>query len=81
LNHIVVELGQLVGGGESTTGRTGAVRRDSARAWASPAIGRSLGALKSAVARPTPKAASAPAIAGVKSGHNEFPMDDNFGEM
>jgi methyl-accepting chemotaxis protein len=81
LNHIVVELGQLVGGGESTTGRTGAVRRDSARALASPAIGRSLGALKSAVARPTPKAASAPAIAGVKSGHNEFPMDDNFGEM
>jgi methyl-accepting chemotaxis protein len=77
MNHIVAELGQLVGGRES-----GPVRRDSARALASPAIGRSLGALKSAVARPKPKAAPAPLVmAGVKSSHNQFPMDDNFGEM
>jgi methyl-accepting chemotaxis protein len=78
LNHIVSELGALVGGG----GKSGPVRRDSARALASPAIGRSLNALNSAVARPKPKtSAASPALAGVRSAHNEFPMDDNFGEM
>jgi len=76
LNQIVQELGALVGGGES-----GAVRRDAPRALASPAIGRSLTALKSAVARPKPKAAPAPVMAGAKSSHDQFPLDDNFGEM
>jgi len=77
LNHIVGELGQLVGGGDSHS-----IRRDSPRGLASPAIGRSLGALKSAVARPKSKGSSAsPVLAGAKSVRNEFPMDDNFGEM
>jgi methyl-accepting chemotaxis protein len=78
LNHIVGELGALVGGG----GESRVVRRDSARALASPAMGHSLAALKSAVARPKMKAAQAsPVMAGAKSSHNEFPMEDNFGEM
>jgi methyl-accepting chemotaxis protein len=76
LNHIVSELGQLVGRVES-----GPIHRDSTRALASPAIGRSLGALKSAVARPKAKGAPTPVMAGAKFARNEFPMDDNFGEM
>jgi methyl-accepting chemotaxis protein/methyl-accepting chemotaxis protein-1 (serine sensor receptor) len=76
LNHIVSELGQLVGGGESGQDRPAAVRRDS------PAMGRSLTALKSAVARSKPNASPMPPVmADAKSAHNEFPMEDNFGEM
>ena len=74
LNQIVRELGALVGGGAEV-----GVGRDSPRALASPAMGRSLVALKAAVARPKQK--MSPAMAGVKSSHNEFPMEDNFGEM
>jgi methyl-accepting chemotaxis protein len=78
LNHIVGELGALVGGG----GESGSVRRDSARALASRALGHSLKASKSEVGRPKTKTAPAPPVmAGAKSSHNEFPMDDNFGEM
>jgi methyl-accepting chemotaxis protein len=79
LNQIVRELGSLVGGGESGKGGAGPVRRESARVLASPAVGRSLNALKSAVARTKQK--PSPVLAGGKSSHNEFPMDDNFGEM
>jgi methyl-accepting chemotaxis protein len=77
LNHIVSELGSMVGGGgESGHDRSGAARRDS------PAMGRSLNALKLPVARRRPRTEQMPpVIAGVKSKHNEFPMEDNFGEM
>jgi methyl-accepting chemotaxis protein len=75
LNHIVMGLGQLVGGGDSGTSRAEAVRRDP------PAMGRSLNALHSAVARSKQKAAPTPAPTGAKSARSEFPMEDNFGEM
>ena len=75
LNQIVRELGALVGGGESGKARPAVARRDS------PAGARSLNALKSAVARPKLKTSAPPVMAGAKSTHNEFPLDDNFGEM
>ncbi len=81
LNQIVRELSALVGGtGELGRGGTGAGRREWKRAFASPAMGPGLGALRSAVAGPKP-ARSVRAMAGAKSSGNEFPMDDNFGEM
>jgi methyl-accepting chemotaxis protein/methyl-accepting chemotaxis protein-1 (serine sensor receptor) len=84
LNHIVTELGALVGADaeidtDINTGRGRPARKVSSIP-ASPAIGRTLGALKSAVARPKLKAAPAPVLTA-KSARNEFPMDDNFGEM
>jgi methyl-accepting chemotaxis protein/methyl-accepting chemotaxis protein-1 (serine sensor receptor) len=81
LNQIVRELGALVGGAESGKSGAGTVRRSSTGALAAPDMGRSLGALKSAVARPKRKTSAPPVMAGAKSAHNEFPMDDNFGEM
>jgi len=77
LNHIVGELGALIGGGASG----GAARRDAERASESPAIGRSLKALKSAVARPKAKTAPVRVMAGANSARDEFPLDDNFGAM
>jgi methyl-accepting chemotaxis protein/methyl-accepting chemotaxis protein-1 (serine sensor receptor) len=70
LNHIVRALGALVGGGQSSNSGSRHVRTDG-----SPAIG----ALRSAVSRPKSKVA--PAMAGAESTRNEFPMDDNFGQM
>ncbi len=77
LNHIVGELGALIGGGASG----GAVRRDAEHDSESPAIGRSLKALKSAVARPKAKTAPVRVMAGANSARDEFPLDDNFGAM
>lgn len=68
LNHIVVQLGTLVGGG-------GQSDKPVARE-------RSLSALKPAGSRPKPKTVPAsPAIAGAKSAQSEFPLEDNFREM
>jgi len=82
LNQIVSELGTLVGGGEQSASAGAPTARKYSPSSSSPAVGRSLSALKSAVSRPKPKTASAaPVMAGAKSAHNEFPLEDNFGEM
>ncbi|MGD0298771.1 MAG: methyl-accepting chemotaxis protein [Bryobacteraceae bacterium] len=78
MNHIVVELAELVGGDERSAGAR--PPRTYSPSPSSPAVGRSLNALKSAVSKPK-SAPAAPAMAGVKSARNEFPLDDNFGEM
>jgi methyl-accepting chemotaxis protein len=68
LNHIVAQLGTLVGG--------------DGRSDVPVARQRSLSSLKSAASRSKPKtAAASAAIAGAKSARSEFPLEDNFGEM
>jgi methyl-accepting chemotaxis protein/methyl-accepting chemotaxis protein-1 (serine sensor receptor) len=79
LNHIVVELAELVGGDEQSVSDGARTARKYSPSPSSPAVGRSVSALKSAVSRPKPK--MAPVMAGAKSGRNEFPLEDNFGEM
>jgi methyl-accepting chemotaxis protein len=68
LNHIVAELGTLVGGdGHSDRAVT---------------PGRSRSAPKPAASRPKPKTHPAsPAISGATSARSEFPLDENFREM
>jgi hypothetical protein len=57
------------------------MRGDMWRRVASRALGHSLNALKSAVGRPMPKTSAAPSVmAGAKSAHNEFRMENNFGK-
>jgi methyl-accepting chemotaxis protein len=85
LNQIVGQLVALVGSARQPDARqpnaaAHVARRDSP-SFAAPAMGRSLNALKSAVARPKPKAAPTLVMAGAKSARNEFPMEDSFGEM
>ncbi len=82
MNHIVVELGALVGvAGGPADGLARPAPRDS-RGLPQPPLGRSLSALKNAVSRPKSKpAAASPALAGAKSAQSEFPLEDNFGEM
>ena len=80
LNHIVGQLVALVGTAGQPSAASHLPRGDSP-SFGAPTLGRSLNALKSAVARPKPKAAPTPVIAGARSARNEFPMDDNFGEM
>jgi methyl-accepting chemotaxis protein len=68
LNHIVAQLGALVGG--------------DGHADAPVARETSLSAVKPAASRPRPKTFSAsPAISGAKSARSEFPLEDNFREM
>ena len=73
LNQIVAELEILVGGGQFAAPQR--ARKDP------PAIGRSLNALKSAVARPKAKTAAIPVAAGGSSKVHDFPLEDNFSEM
>jgi methyl-accepting chemotaxis protein len=81
LNHIVSELGALVGGHGHSANDLERAHRDPS-GLAQPAIGHSLSALKPAVSRPKPKkATAAPAVAGATATRGEFPLDDNFGEM
>jgi methyl-accepting chemotaxis protein len=78
LNQIVAGLGAMVGGDGQSENRA----QRGTPSLAAPAMGHSLSALKSAVAKPKPKIArAAPIIAGAKAASNEFPLDDNFGEM
>jgi methyl-accepting chemotaxis protein len=73
LNHIVKELDALVGGDNSSSVSL-------ARPARKPAAAKSLGALKPAAFLAKGKAkTAAPVMAG--AGHDEFPMDDNFGAM
>jgi methyl-accepting chemotaxis protein len=82
LNHIVVGLGAMVGGGGESENRGAPAAHRGTASLAAPAMGHGLSALKSAVAKPKPKIApTAPAMAGAKHAPNEFPLDDNFGEM
>jgi methyl-accepting chemotaxis protein len=68
LNHIVAELGTLVGG----SGPSDITVAQTPRA----------GVPKTAASRPKPKTAPKfPAIAGPRSARGEFPLEDNFGEM
>jgi methyl-accepting chemotaxis protein/methyl-accepting chemotaxis protein-1 (serine sensor receptor) len=82
LNQVVSDLGALVGtDGHSANGVSPAARREPA-GGAPKAIGRSLSALKSAVSKPKPKTAPAASVmASAKATRNEFPLEDNFGEM
>jgi methyl-accepting chemotaxis protein len=79
LNHIVVELAELVGSDGQSAGPGIQAARKYSPSPSSPAGGRSLSALKSAVSRPKPK--MAPVMAGANAARNEFPLEDNVGEM
>jgi methyl-accepting chemotaxis protein len=82
LNHIIVGLGTMVGSDGRSENRVAPAAHRSSPSWAAPATGNSLSALKSPVAKPKPKISRvAPAMAGAKPAPNEFPLDDNFGEM
>ena len=82
LNHIVSELRKLVGGEGESAHNVARVVRPLPPSSTHPAVGRSSSALKSTVSKPKPKAApAAPAMTEVQSARNEFPLEDNFGEM
>jgi methyl-accepting chemotaxis protein len=82
LNQIVSELRELVGGGGEPAHNVAQTVRPHPPSSTHPAVRRSSSPLKSNVSKPKPKAApAAPAMADVHSARNEFPLEDNFGEM
>ncbi len=80
LNQIVGELGTLVGGEGQSAGIARNGRPKHAK-LAALSASHSLGALRSAVSRPKPVVKAAPVVAGRGPERDEFPMDDNFGEI